>query len=134
MSNTKRIIGGLGLVALLAAGVGAAGVGCSSTSSQADARDRATTQSCSWYQMCNNIGAGKKYDTLDSCEIQVRAQWDNAWPEQMCNGKINESQLEVCLAAIYATDCTNVLDIVDTIGVKCAEAKICSGGGSPDGG
>jgi hypothetical protein len=129
MSDTQRIVGVLGLVALVAAGGG-----CSSTSSQADARDRATTQSCSWYQMCNDIGAGKKYDTLASCEVQVRGQWESAWPPASCDGKINESQLEVCLAAIYSTDCTSPLDIGDTLFVKCTEAKICSGAGSPDGG
>ncbi|HEX4406318.1 MAG TPA: DUF6184 family natural product biosynthesis lipoprotein [Polyangia bacterium] len=127
MSNTHRIITGFGLIALLAGA-------CSSTSSQADARDRATTQSCSWYQMCGQIGAGKTYDTLDSCTIQVRAKWDNAWPSASCDGKINESQLQICLAAIYATDCTSLLDIASTLAVKCAEAKVCSGASGPDGG
>lgn len=134
MLNTRRICRWLAFVTLATAAVGAAVSGCGSGSSQADARDRATSQSCAWYQMCGQIGTGKTYDTLDSCTIQVRAKWDNAWPAASCDGKINESQLEVCLAAIYSTGCTSVLDIVDTVAVKCAEAKICSGAGSPDGG
>jgi hypothetical protein len=141
MTKTQPRVGGLGLaavfVALLAVGVGAAVIaGCGSSSSQAAARDRATTQSCDWYQMCGDIGAGKTFDTLDSCEVQVRAHWDSTWPAASCDGKINEANLEVCLAAIYSTGCTNGLDILDTLAVKCAEAKVCAGAGStsPDGG
>ncbi len=97
------------------------------TNSQVIARDQATSTSCDWYQMCNQIGAGLKYETRDSCETQVRAQWDQAWPPAMCDSKINQSQLTICLNAIQATDCTNLLDIVNTLANKCPEASICSG-------
>jgi hypothetical protein len=97
------------------------------TNSQVIARDRATTAACDWYQMCNQIGAGLKYETRDSCETQVRAQWDQAWPPAMCDSKINQSQLTICLNAISSTLCTNPLDILNTLANKCPEASICSG-------
>ncbi len=138
MTKTQRIGGGLGLAAVFVAlvAVGAAVAGCGG-SSRESARDQATTQSCARFdQMCGDIGAGKTFDTLDSCEIQVRAHWDSTWPVASCDGKINEANLEVCLAAIYSTGCTSGLDILDTLAVKCAEAKVCAGAGStsPDGG
>jgi len=111
----------LGAGILLAASCG--GV----TSSQVVARDRATTVSCDWYQGCDQIGAGKTYETRESCDTQVRAQWDQAWPLTECDGRINQKQLSVCLDAIHATQCGNLLDIVSTLGVKCPKTSICSG-------
>ena len=97
------------------------------TSSQVLARDQATTASCDWYQSCNQIGPGLAYDTRASCETQVRAHWDQTWPPSSCEGKINQAQLSICLDAIHATQCGNVLDILATLAVKCPEANICSG-------
>ena len=133
MSHSKRnfaFSGLLGLVALAAFGVGA---GCGSSSSQADARDRATTASCDWFQLCGQIGAGKMYQTRDMCDVQVRARWDAAWSVTACDGKINANQLDICLAAIKATECGNGLDALNTLANKCPEARVCSGA-SPDGG
>jgi hypothetical protein len=97
------------------------------TSSQVVARDRATAVSCDWYQGCGQIGAGLMYETRESCDTQVRAQWDQAWPLTECDNKINQEQLTVCLDAIHATQCGNLLDIVSTLGVKCPKANVCSG-------
>jgi Family of unknown function (DUF6184) len=109
------------LFALAVAGCG--GV----TNPQIVARDQATTASCDWYQSCSQIGPGLTYETRQSCETQVRAKWDQAWPPASCDSKINQSQLSICLDAIHATQCGNALDILSTLGVKCAEASICSG-------
>jgi hypothetical protein len=133
MSQMKTVVGCLALLGLGAFVVGAAASGCGSTASQADARDRATATSCDWFQMCGQIGTGKTYDTRDTCDVQVRAKWDSAWPVASCDGKISESQLEICLAAISSTICGNGLDELDTLANKCPEAKICAGA-NPDGG
>jgi hypothetical protein len=109
------------LFALAVAGCG--GV----TNPQIVARDQATTASCDWYQSCNQIGPGLTYETRQSCETQVRAHWDQTWPPASCDSKINQSQLSICLSAIHATQCGNILDIWSTLGVKCTEANICSG-------
>jgi hypothetical protein len=134
VSYAKPIVRGLAaaLSALVAASVFVT-AGCSSGTSQQDARDRATTQTCNWFQTCHYIGSGMNYATYDQCEVDQRAQWENRWPPASCDGKIDESALETCLAAILSTDCTNILDIGDTLVVKCAEAKVCEGS-TPDGG
>jgi hypothetical protein len=97
------------------------------TNSQVVARDQATTAACDWYGGCGAIGAGLTYDTRASCETQVRAQWDQAWPPSDCDSKINQGQLSICLDAIHATQCGNVLDILSTLAVKCPKANVCSG-------
>jgi len=139
MKRQKTVAGMFALVFAAAAafisGAGAAVSGCGSGSSQADARDRATDASCNRFQMCGNIGAGQMYETLESCEVQVRGSWDKQWPPSQCEGKINESELEVCLAAIASTTCGNGLDELNTIFVKCPASKVCTGAApAPDGG
>ena len=101
--------------------------GCGSNHSQAAARDAVTDASCDYYARCGDIGAGKTYETRDSCEVQVRASWDNAWPVEACDGKINAAQLNTCLSAIAATECANALDVLNTLLNKCPQDKICSG-------
>jgi hypothetical protein len=108
--------------------------GSGSSTSQSEARDRATTVTCDWYAACSNIGAGKMYATRESCEVDVRAKWEAGWPHAACDGKIVQSQLETCLTAIHSTECANGFDILNTLGNKCPQAKVCSGGSSPDGG
>jgi Family of unknown function (DUF6184) len=106
----------------------AAAAGCGDSShSQGAARDEATTASCAWEAMCADIGPGKTYASTDSCLVQVRARWDNAWPVTDCDGKISPDQLAICVDAIHATQCANGLDILTTLTVKCSKASICSG-------
>jgi hypothetical protein len=113
---------------LFAAGLALWFGGCGDvTNSRVIARDQATSASCDWYQMCNQIGTGMKYDNRESCDTQVRGQWDSAWPSPACDSKINQSQLTICLNAIQSTDCSNLLDIGNTLVNKCAQSSICSG-------
>ena len=101
--------------------------GCGSDHSQANARDAVTDASCDFYARCDQIGPGKTYENRDSCEVQVRARWDTAWPVETCDGKIDTEQLNICLNAIGATECGNGLDVLNTLLNKCPQAKICAG-------
>ena len=122
MPNRSPFI--LSFVAFAALGLAACG---DTTNSRVIARDQATTVSCDWYQMCNQIGPGLKYENRESCDTQVRGQWDSAWPAAMCDSKINQSQLTICINAIKGTECMNALDILNTLANKCPESSICSG-------
>jgi hypothetical protein len=111
------------LAATLAAGLA---LGCDGADrSQADARDSATTASCDWYAMCGEIGAGKTYDTRDTCNVQVRAFWDSKWPVATCDGKVDTGALGICLDAIHITECGNAVDVFNTVANKCAVEKVC---------
>src|SRR5262245_28927994 len=112
------------IMALAAFALGAL-AGCDGAPSRTAARDSATKASCDWYAMCGEIGAGKTYETRDSCEVQVRSSWDQAWPAADCDGKINGDQLDVCLSAIRITECGNGLDVLNTLVNKCPKARVC---------
>jgi hypothetical protein len=79
------------------------------------------------------IGPGKTYSDIGSCEIDWQANWEKQWPAADCDGKINQAELETCLAAVRSTSCTNILDFFATLG-KCNKSTVCSAGGAPDGG
>jgi uncharacterized protein DUF6184 len=120
----------LGLIAM-AAGVSTCG---GVTDSRETARDKATEATCDRYQACGLIGsaAGAAYVTYDSCKITWAANWEGAWPVATCTA-INQSGLNVCLSAIAATDCTNFLDFLQTLG-KCQDVDVCVAPPAPDGG
>ena len=115
------------VVRALAIVILAAGVSCGGNPSRTSARDQATSTSCDWYDKCGQIGAGKTFADRDSCDVQVRAFWENAWPTADCDGKISGDQLDVCLSAIRITECGNGLDVLNTLGNKCPKAKVCGG-------
>jgi hypothetical protein len=123
-----KIRASLVAAAALALACAAAAVSCSGDDhSQAGARDLATSHSCDYYARCGNIGAGQTYATRDDCDVMVRAFWNGQWPSTDCDGKIATSALNICIAAIDSTLCSNGLDVLNTVAVKCAKADVCGG-------
>ena len=116
-SKIRQTIGAAGLAALLAL------AGCSSGTSRESARDQATTLTCQQFATCMDIGTGKTYPTQEDCEIQWKANWEQAWPAADCEGKIDQGAFETCLARIRGTTC-NVVDFFATLGV-CGKANVC---------
>jgi len=106
--------------------------GCGSvTDSRVEARNEATQHTCDQYQACGAIGPGLSYPDQASCTTAWQANWDTAWPAADCQGKIDQAQLHFCLSAIDGTSCTSLLDIADTIYVKCGKATVCDVGATP---
>jgi len=128
MSHSHRILGVVGLLAAVTLASA-----CDSSTSRESARSQATTLTCQRYDMCMMVGAGKTYADIGSCEVIWQGNWEQYWPAADCQGKISQAELETCLAAIRGTNCMG-LDIVTTIFDKCNKMKVCSSGGTPDGG
>jgi len=95
------------------------------------ARDQATTAVCDTYAMCGQIGASADggaaptYATRDSCETQWRGQFESMWTPASCDGKISQTDLDLCLAETRAIDCGNLGDVVLALG-SCSKDKVCS--------
>lgn len=104
-----------------------AAIGCGGNYSQAAARDAATTQMCKCYDRAGKVGSGQKYENLDSCEIDQRAFWNDAWPVKDCDGRIKSEDLATCLKAIEITDCNNGFDTLNTVFNKCSSGAVCKG-------
>jgi hypothetical protein len=115
------LIGGLG------AGLGGA-VGCGGVSGSdvVNARNQATTASCNYFMMCNEIGSGQMYSTYQDCMTQVLSSWDMGWPTSTCQGHIDQTALGKCIDAINANstaDCNGVAVLL-TLG-KCGSGMVC---------
>jgi hypothetical protein len=91
------------------------------------ARNQAATATCMRYQSCGAIGTqtGASYTDLASCETDWQANFEKQWPASACENKINQSNLSVCISAIGGTSCTSLLDILNTLYVKCGQTPIC---------
>jgi hypothetical protein len=130
MTKTSKLT-----IALLASGLigvlgGAMSCGGVSASDVVNARNQATTASCNYYMMCNQIGPGMSskgngyYDTYQDCTTQVLSSWTSAWPTTTCEGHIDQAALTICLNAIGGTTC-NGLDVLLTL-TKCGSGSICA--------
>jgi hypothetical protein len=102
------------------------------TDDRVAAREKTTSAICDRYAQCGLIGAeaNAAYPNREACVIDWRADRDEAWPAADCQGKISQPELNVCLAAVAATNCVG-FDFVGTL-LKCTPATVCSGGSRPD--
>ncbi|HEY6475829.1 MAG TPA: DUF6184 family natural product biosynthesis lipoprotein [Polyangia bacterium] len=134
MTKTRNKAGkvaiAVGAVALAAALGGAMSCGGVSGSDVINARNQATTASCNYFMMCNEIGPGMSangnYDTYQDCTTKVVADWTSAWPTTTCQGHIDETALGKCIDAINANstaDC-NGLAVLLTL-TKCGSGTVC---------
>ena len=96
------------------------------TKKQSDAVNAAAASTCSRYKDCNEIASGKMYTTADECTTAEKGKWNDRWTVSDCDGKVNGSNLQVCLDAIAQTACGTVLP-VDAI-TKCQKSDVCNGG------
>jgi hypothetical protein len=131
MSELRRCI--LGTVFGLSASLGAGGCG-GVTDDRVAAREKATGAICDRYEACGLIGSdtGDAYLSREQCVIDWRANRDDAWTAAECQGRISQSELNVCLSAIAATACMG-FDFVTTL-LKCTAVTVCSGGSPRDAG
>ena len=113
---------------LAAALVGAVNCGGVSTNDVTSARNQATTASCNYYKMCNQIGPGLTFETFQDCQNQALSFWTSQWPTASCDGKIVSSALSMCIDAINSTLCMNGIDVLATLYAKCPQARICGVG------
>jgi hypothetical protein len=108
----------------------ALGANCGSVSGgdpRVAARNQAADATCMRYQSCGAIGSAKTdtYTDLASCETVWQGKFEMQWPASACENKIDQANLQVCLSAIGGTSCTSILDIANTLYVKCGQTAIC---------
>ncbi len=130
MNEVHRVRGPLAAFALFAMG-GVAflfGHGCGTVSNdRQDAINRAASATCSRYQACRAIGtaAGASYASVADCQNIWTGNFTKQWPPSGCQGRIDQSMLSLCIQRINTTECTSILDILNTLYVVCSEANVC---------
>jgi len=135
MTTRLKLFGMLGMAAGLAIAAATCGGGVTAAhDTRESARDKATTATCDRYNMCMLIGpdANDAYTSYDSCTTIWRGMWEQRFPAATCAG-INQDGLAVCLSAIGATSCDNIIDFLVTLG-KCEEVDVCTAAPADAGG
>jgi hypothetical protein len=91
--------------------------GTSATESIAEAR-------CARESRCDNTGPDKKFSSMEDCIIRIREDWREELSARECPGGINETQLNECLDAIRAEECSSPFDTLERV-AACTAAQIC---------
>jgi hypothetical protein len=123
---------GLGIGTLLAVGCGRAetkGPDAPSTTSarvasNEDAIARITTTRCDREAACNNVGAGRSFETAAACTSQYGHDKRADLRAEECPRGISAPDLADCLAEIRSEKCGNPLDSASRI-AACRKGKLC---------
>ena len=97
-----------------------------------DAREGGAQRNCRFEQRCGHIGQGQTYASIDECLTARRAEFQNRWPTDRCDKRINGETLNVCYQAIDNTQCNNFVDLIATFS-KCEANDVCTAGSPPGG-
>jgi hypothetical protein len=94
------------------------------TSETMSATNEIAKARCVREEKCENIGANKKYSSMDDCKATVRNDWREDLNARECANGVNDAKLEDCLAEIKNEDCNNALDSLSRMSA-CMKAEIC---------
>jgi hypothetical protein len=92
--------------------------GGSATESIAEAR-------CARESRCDNVGADKKYSSMEDCIIRIRADWKDELSTRECKSGVNETALNACLSSVREEECSSPFDTLERV-QACTTGKICA--------
>jgi hypothetical protein len=79
---------------------------------------------CAREDRCTNVGADKKYSSLQDCMTRVREDWKDDLNARQCPAGTNQAQLNECLNAIRQEECSNPFDTLSRV-AECTAGQIC---------
>lgn len=97
-----------------------------------DAREGGAQRACRYEDRCGQVGSGKKHASMQECLTSYRSDFQEYWPTERCEGRINGETLNVCYTAIENTQCDNFVDYFATLS-KCESSDVCTAGSSNQG-
>lgn len=80
---------------------------------------------CAREARCENIGADKRFSSMDDCIIRVRADWKDDLDARECPSGVNEMQLNECLNEVREEDCSSPFDTLERV-AACTVGQICA--------
>jgi hypothetical protein len=79
---------------------------------------------CDREARCNNVGAGKKFDSTSDCVTKTRSDWRDDLNTIECPRGVEEQQLTSCLTQIRSESCENPLDTLERA-LACRTVDLC---------
>jgi hypothetical protein len=83
-----------------------------------------TQARCDREARCNNVGAGKKFDSRSDCMTKTRSAWRDDLNTIECPRGVEEQQLTSCLSQIRSESCDNPLDTLERA-LACRTVDLC---------
>ncbi|WP_394844154.1 DUF6184 family natural product biosynthesis lipoprotein [Pendulispora brunnea] len=83
-----------------------------------------TAARCDRELSCNNIGAGKDYDSFAACTRELHHNARASFNAQECPHGIDDRNLTNCLSDIRNERCGNPLDTLERV-TSCRKGKLC---------
>lgn len=80
---------------------------------------------CARESRCENIGADKRYSSMEDCVLRVREDWRDDLDARSCPSGVNETQLNECLGAIRQEECSSPFDTLERV-AACTASQICA--------
>lgn len=83
-----------------------------------------STARCEREMRCNNVGSGRKYESMDACTQKLDSRgYEDLGPGE-CKSGIRKDKLDTCLSAIRSERCGSPLDTLTRL-VSCRSAALC---------
>jgi hypothetical protein len=79
---------------------------------------------CAREDRCTNVGAEKKFSSVQDCLARIREDWKDDLNARDCPGGANETQLNECLDAVRNEDCSSPFDTLSRV-AECTAGQIC---------
>lgn len=89
-----------------------------------DALDGIATARCEREQRCNNVGSGKRYESLGACRAAVRASFADDINPSDCRAGIDRGELRECMQEVRSESCGNPVDTLERV-VACRTSDLC---------
>jgi hypothetical protein len=88
--------------------------------------DNLATARCDRELRCNNVGAGRRYESKDACMSAIRNNQQQDLNLTACPAGVDQKELRECLDEIRKDDCNNPLDNITRI-AACRTTDMCRG-------
>jgi hypothetical protein len=79
---------------------------------------------CAREQRCENVGADRKYSSMNDCRTRVQNDWKEDLNARECPGGVDQTELSECLSEIRNEDCNSPFDTLGRL-AACTVAEIC---------
>lgn len=89
-----------------------------------DAVSNIASARCEREQRCNNVGAGKRYESLSACRAEVRASFSDDLNPSECRADVDHGELRECLEEVRNESCGNPVDTLERV-VACRTSDLC---------
>lgn len=89
-----------------------------------DAVSNIASARCEREQRCNNVGAGKRYESLSACRTEVRASFSDDLNPSECRAGVDRGELRECLEEVRNENCGNPVDTLERV-VACRTSDLC---------